>query len=420
MIMVTRFLAKGLGPEEFGAYSLSRRVVSTIIPFSTLMMGVAVTRYIALSKDDGSKYNYFLSGFILGILPSVVFAIVGLIYRHELSQLIYHSTAHTSLFMATLLILVGYPFYNILFAFYRGDGKMIYANLWQIGLIALGPIAIAWWFSKSGQADLIIFLMGGLLFLAVVPIALLISRAILNSKIKGHKIRRNLKELFQFGFPRSPGGIAFSGILTIGPFLAPYFGSLKDAGFLVVGQSMLRVVEGGVVAFGLVALPKLAQAFGERRNEFLKESTTDIITFVFHLGLFTTFHLILWSDQIVLIWLGPQYMDAISLMKVLLLAVVPFFAFVMLRQIVNAIEEKPLNTVNCVCSFVIALISSFVLAFLGLGVMGLAIGSTIGLSVLGLLTVRYLWKLYQLKIRILRIQDVLLLNIFFIIYRNYF
>ena len=47
MIIVTHLLAKGLGPEEFGAYSLTRRLVSiTLLLFSTLTMGVALARYI--------------------------------------------------------------------------------------------------------------------------------------------------------------------------------------------------------------------------------------------------------------------------------------------------------------------------------------------------------------------------------------
>ena len=35
-IVVTRLLAEGLGPEKFGAYSLSRRMLATIAPFSLL------------------------------------------------------------------------------------------------------------------------------------------------------------------------------------------------------------------------------------------------------------------------------------------------------------------------------------------------------------------------------------------------
>ncbi|MDI6793259.1 MAG: hypothetical protein QME81_10395 [bacterium] len=48
IIIVTRLLAKGLGPEEFGAYCLTRRMVFTLLPFATLTMGVALARYIGL------------------------------------------------------------------------------------------------------------------------------------------------------------------------------------------------------------------------------------------------------------------------------------------------------------------------------------------------------------------------------------
>jgi len=51
LIFVTRFLARGLGPDEFGAYALTRRIVAFIVRFSTLTMGVSLARYTALSKD---------------------------------------------------------------------------------------------------------------------------------------------------------------------------------------------------------------------------------------------------------------------------------------------------------------------------------------------------------------------------------
>ena len=61
MIFVTRLLATGLGPEGFGAYCLARRIVSFIIPFSTLSMGVALTRYVAISTDDEKRNGHLVS-----------------------------------------------------------------------------------------------------------------------------------------------------------------------------------------------------------------------------------------------------------------------------------------------------------------------------------------------------------------------
>jgi hypothetical protein len=42
MIFIARYLAMGLGPDGFVAYSLARRMVSFIIPLSTLSMSLCI------------------------------------------------------------------------------------------------------------------------------------------------------------------------------------------------------------------------------------------------------------------------------------------------------------------------------------------------------------------------------------------
>ena len=416
VIITTRLLAQGLGPEEFGAYSLARRVVSTIIPLSTLMMSIAVTRYVGISRDESLQYSYFLNGLVIGIPISLIILIIGLLNSNYLTGLIYHSQAYVSLFVVTLFMLVGISFYTVLSAFYRGQGKMVRFNLWQLGVTAFGPLAIAWVCARFGKSDLIILLLGGLFYVSLIPLSFHVVKAFSQIK-KGKNIKMvwQLKELLRYGFPRTPGGIAFTGLLTIGPFLASYFGSMKEAGYLVIGQSIFRVVEGGMVAFGLVVLPKVAQIVAEGKDNFLKERITDVIVFVFHLGLFATLHLILWSDQIVILWLGTQYMEVILLMKVLLIALIPYLAHEMLRSIIDAVEERAVNTLNRLISLIAAFVFSVILARSGLGVTGLAIGVTLGFIFLGILSVLYLWKFYQINSNAFMIKKTLLLNTVFIV-----
>jgi len=413
IIIVTRLLAQGLGPEGFGAYSLARRVLSTIIPFSTLSMGVAVARYIAISKDYTSRHSYLLSGLLLGVVPSCVVLIIGLIFTHKLTLLIFRSEAYLSLLIATLVLIIGYSFYSVLYAFYRGLGKMNRANLWQLSSAAIGPVVVAILYANSQRVDLIIFLMAMCFFITLAPL-IFYSYKSFSQNNHTLKIKGCLKELFQYGLPRVPGGFLLAGIISVGPFLAPYFGTLKEAGYLAVGQSVFRVVEGGLVAFGLVALPKVAQLFTEGKNGFLKERITDLIALVFHLGLFATLHLLLWSDQIVSVWLGNQYLATIPLMRIILIALVPYLAYVTLRSVIDAVEVKAVNTFNLGISFAIAVAISILLAKIGLGAIGLAIGTTIGLLSVGVLTIFYMWKIYRFKSGTLMIKKCLWLNAIFI------
>ena len=109
LILVTRLLAHGIGPEGFGAYLLARRIVTTIAPFSTLFLGVALARYISISKKD--KYYYLLCGLVLSVVPCLSVLIIGLLFTNELTNLVFHNQTYSSLFRATLFMILGYSCY---------------------------------------------------------------------------------------------------------------------------------------------------------------------------------------------------------------------------------------------------------------------------------------------------------------------
>ncbi len=391
LVMVTRLLAKGLGPEAFGVYSLSRRIVSTLIPFSTLGMGVAVTRYIAISTDRATRYKFLVSGLILGVIPSMAIFLAGIIFRYPLSVIVFHSTDYTLVILALLFMLVGYSLYTVIYSFYRGTCEMWKANLWQLMLFALGPVIIATLYAKTGLVHLILFMTGILYFIAVVPLGVHVWEGV-SSYGTAISMAEPFERLLQYSLPRIPGGLVLSGMLTLGPFLAPYFGSLTDAGYMVVGQSVFVLTESGISAFGLLVLPKAAQLYAEGRLDFLRHRIGDIIALAVHFGLFVTIQLYIWADQLILVWLGHQYINAIPIMRILLLALVPNFLYVLLRSIIDAIDEKAVNTHNLYGAMLVTIVSSLFFALVGLGILGLAVGTVFGFVTLGLTTVRYLWR----------------------------
>jgi len=408
-LLLMRLLAERLGPEQFGAYALSRRIVATVIAVCTMSIGVAIPRYIAIASGDIERHQYFLSGSILGIVPGIIILIVGTIFARPLTLLIFHSQIYQLLFLATLWLITGTSLFTVLYAFYRGLQQMQQANLWQIALQALGPLLIAWRFATSGRADLVVALLAVLMWLAIIPLGFIAFRAIRQSAQPA--LRVSLRQMIDYGLPRVPGGLALTALFAVGPFLAPYFGSLKEAGYLAAGQSVLMFIQSGLMAFGLVALPKLAQMVAEQRQVAIQRAVEDIIALVLHLGLFVAFQAIIWADEIVLTLLGSEYHAAIPLMRVVLLALVPYLAYVMLRSVVDALEERAINTVNLFIALLVALIVGLPAALLGLEVMGLAIGTTVGFIVLGISTVSFLARTYHLHWQALRLKQVVALNL---------
>ena len=128
VVLVTRLLAQGLGAVEFGAYALARRILTTAAPFSTFAMGGTLTRYLSVAKDERSKLKYLLSGFILGVTPSLIVLMIGLIFNDRITQLFFHDTVFKPLFAATLFAIVGSSFYAILYNFFRGSERIGTAN----------------------------------------------------------------------------------------------------------------------------------------------------------------------------------------------------------------------------------------------------------------------------------------------------
>ena len=141
--------------------------------------------------------------------------------------------------------------YTILYGYYRGIGKIKIANAWQLGVMALGPLIVVGLLIERGSAADIVVALGGLFAVAAAPVAYFCMKGLRGLQI--NHVRSSIRELIHYGVPRTPAGLAFAGLLTMAPLLAPYFGTLKDAGYLVMGQSLFRVMDGAVGAFGLAA-----------------------------------------------------------------------------------------------------------------------------------------------------------------------
>lgn len=409
IVVVMRLLAKGLGADGFGAYSLVRQAVSTLMPFCTLGAAVAIARYIAMSNDSRARNGYLLSGFLIIVFSCGIIFTSGVLFRGQLAALIFHEKSYSTLVVGTLFMAVGYALFSVLYSFYRGSGKMGMANLWQLAVMAVGPLAVAYFYAGPGSADIVVFSMGALSLAALVPLARNICPAVArewNAMRHGGRA----KELLGYGLPRVPGGFAFAGIMAVGPFLAPHVGSLKGAGYLLVGQSLFRVAEGGMEAFGTVALPKFAQLLSEEKKVFLRGRITDVVALVFHMGLFGALHLFIWSDALVPAWLGSEYEDSVPLVRILALALVPYLGFVMLRSIIDAVQKRAVNTINLCISFVVTLAFSVFFSRMGFGLAGLAAGTALGVTALGFLSVRYLWKAYRLEAKAVMVKECIALN----------
>lgn len=420
MIFIIRFLATGLGTEEFGAYSLARRIISNIAPIVILSMDVGLSRYIAMTQERMLRSSYIVSSIISTGIAIALLLTVAISASKQLTYLIFHSNEYLKLYYASLFLLCGYTIFIITYSSLLGMQKIKKANALELCLMAIMPLIISYSFASTKNSSLIVFLMGLAFFFSLLPLIVIIMKTKLP---RINDIRSSVKVLLKYSLPRTPAGFFLAGLLTLGPFLAAHFEGLKEAGFFVVGQSVFRIMQAAIVAFGLVALPKFSQLLTEEEEDFLKSKIEDILIMIFQLGLFVTIQTFIWSKEIVLIWLGSEYQGVVPIMKIIILSLAPYLAYVLLRSIVDAVEVRAINTLNLAISFISAAVVSLIFVYLGFGIIGLAIGTTIGFAVLGVITSYYLMRRYLISFKNFMFQRVILLNILFagavIIIKNY-
>jgi hypothetical protein len=101
-------------------------------------------------------------------------------------------------------------------------------------------------------------------------------------------------------------------------------------------------------------------------------------------------------------------------MRIIVLALIPYLAYVMLRSVIDAVEVKAINTANLFISLIIGIGFAIFLSLTGMGTTGLAIGTMLGFWTLGILTISYLKRRYHIKIKRNLFWRTIIINILFI------
>jgi O-antigen/teichoic acid export membrane protein len=411
-IYITRLFAQGMGPDEFGAYSLARRVAFLITTISSFDIGISIARYLGINQNKpGRGIEYFWIATCVVIIGTLTVISIGLLFSKRFSIVIFQSDNYEALFHATLLFVTGLNAYFLIYAYYRGRGEIYVSNLWQFMLLSVGSVAIAILFKENANATEITLYMSYLYLIAIPFLFYIIISNFAKIKAAGFFLRKT-KELLIYAGPRVAGGLTYQGFLSLGSLLAAYFCNLKDAGFIIIAQSLIIMfIETAMGSFGIVALPRAAQVFAENRQKYLEERINNLFSFIIQIGIFFTIHLLIWSDVIIIGWFGKSYDSAIILTRIISIAILPYMCFTMLKSIIDAVEIKAINTLNLLIALVVALITAIGLATIGFGISGIAIGMTIGFFALGYLTIKYLMKLYPLKLAEIKLFKVFSINI---------
>jgi len=411
-IFILRFLIVGLGAEQFGAYALAHRLIANALPLATWAMGIALPRYVAMADGEVQQQRYLMSGFLITMIATLIIVVFSAFFSGPMTLFLFRNINYEPLFLATCFLFVFFSLYTVINAFYFGSGKVRIANFWQFAITVLGMLVIAKVFAPLGKASNIIYMFGILYLVASIPLFVYLIRSMLQDGVF-RKIKQSITDLLVYGFPRILDGFLATGLATICLLLSSRLVSLEAAGYFAIGLCFFRIVEMGTGAFGQLVLPKTSQLLSEGSGDILKERIQDVVSMGFQVGLFFMLHLWLWSDLLIHLWLGEAMLVAIPITKILVLSTGPYLIFVLLRPILDGIQKKPINTWNLLISFSFTLLISLITVKYW-EARGLALATTLGFTLLAVLSAGRLVKIYGFKVNLFQTISVIGVNLVFI------
>jgi O-antigen/teichoic acid export membrane protein len=153
---------------------------------------------------------------------------------------------------------------------------------------------------------------------------------------------------------------------------------------------------------GILLLPKVSELVAKGQTKIVSDNLGFFIPALLQCALFFLVQLFIFTDVFVKLWLGSDFLPMVPLIRIMLVSLVFYALYVSVRSILDAVDPKPLNTINLLISlFVFFSITGFLL-LMKIGdslAMHLSVAFTAGLIILGLLTYRSLREKFPINIK---------------------
>jgi O-antigen/teichoic acid export membrane protein len=168
--------------------------------------------------------------------------------------------------------------------------------------------------------------------------------------------RRDLRELLRFGITRVPGEFALVGLFSLPPLLALRTEGPATAGHVSFALSIVTLFASVFAPIGLVLLPAASRLSSRGDLPGLRRQAKHLTLIGVPLaiagvglawplaGWFTTWYL------------GPAFVAAVPLVRLALLGVIPYVVYILFRNLLDAIDARPVNSRNLMVALAVCLL----------------------------------------------------------------
>lgn len=386
-ILVLKLAAQFLGAVGFGEYTLTRRAISLLYLPLVLGLGIAAPRYIAIAMAGAlpsySPRSFAIATLTAGLLPALTVIVLMNLSPGGASAILFGSKSMSFLVPAATIALAGLTMHSMTYAVFRGRGDMNLANLLQ--LVNNGIVPVTAFMFVPHYAPTVLSATGMTWMLTSVAALFGVMTRDRTKETAERPLSDHLRVLLRFGVPRVPGEFALVGLFALPALIALRTQGVVAAGQFSAGMSLLSLVAGVFGPVGLVMLPRASAqaASGDLhglRRIVLKMLAAGIVLAIIAVasGEFLIPPFVRW-------YFGKAFIPAIPVFRICLLGVIPYVIYVLLRNILDALDVRAVNSRNLLITLALLL----VLCALRTDIISMASSLLIALTLLGALS---LWE----------------------------
>lgn len=351
--LIIALFARLLGAAALGEYLLTRRLANWGNALSQLGMGVALPRYVARAPYDhtADSETYFAVALISGGLFAGLIGLVLVVFRPLAAQQLFGSYALSRLVPPLALLLLGLIAQSMVYGYYQGRLRMGWASALQICNLAVVPLLAVVALHGFQSVGMIV---------SVIALAMLSSSAWLaGPALAGLKttslvaMRTHAAELLRFGIPRIPGDFALNALIAAGPVVAVHLVPMSQVSYLLVGISMVTVIEATASPISVIALSKASQMIAENRQDEITQAVTHLLNGIVGASLFACFQLEVFADVLIRVWVGHEFSASTATIRILLLAIPFDMVYVSMRSFIEASTITAFNVRNVLLCLVL-------------------------------------------------------------------
>lgn len=354
--LINKLVAIYVGVDQFGIFNIAKRSAVLIGFIILLELGISVPRYFSLyfKNNPRKAYEYYQLGLYL-LLAMIGFSSILLFFNQKIVAVYIFGGAEFSNFVIPLLVYsIGIAINTFVFSAYRGAEYFYTYTMIQLLTQATNVLVI--YIARSQGISAILLSWGISNILLSLLFLVLFSR--LNSEFRSLRISHlslKLKELLIYGIPRIPGEIIqFSYYLAPLMIINRKFGE-TFTGYFSASTGILQAFLPLFSYVGIVLLPKVSKALMSKKMQLVKKQVRYLSFVYMAFSLLIVLVGITFSKQIMLLLYSNEYTKHIVLANILLITLIPRAQFLLLRNPIDAISVKPINTVSLGISFLIML-----------------------------------------------------------------